>query len=420
MVINLVDTLNSILQSIIFVYVIDYCIEDKYKKNNIEKICSTIVVFLSMYILNYLFGNLSICVFIIHAFGIIFISCILYRKNIYSSLISYTLIYFFIAINVNIFGNLFFGYLKKLEVFKYEEILMVCVVYIPHFIMGILILKYIEKIKRIHNQILSIKPSIITIILVNFSLDFIIGFYFIFYKNEFEALKILLNINLMLFLAIIIIYFIKIDVKWHKILDLNKSLYDKNVELTTIQGGYAKEIEYMYDLYCMKRIDKIGEKLKNIINQNNVEADIKINEDNSLINNIVRKINNKDINLIIEDEGSVNNVKITEIELYRIISNIVNNAVKAMKGSGILIIKTYDVENFVVIIIENNGPKIKEENISRIFEPGFTTKNNAEENHGYGLSIVKELIEKNGGNIKLSSNDISTKFEITLPINHTY
>lgn len=112
--INLVDTLNSILQSILFIYIIDYCVEDKYKKNNIEKIGATIVVFLSMYILNYLFGNLSICVFIIHSLNIVVIGCLLYKKKFYSSLISYTIIYFLIAFNVNICGNLFFGFLKNL------------------------------------------------------------------------------------------------------------------------------------------------------------------------------------------------------------------------------------------------------------------------------------------------------------------
>ncbi|HBJ1648364.1 MULTISPECIES: ATP-binding protein [Clostridium] len=417
MVINLVDTLNSILQSIFFVYVIDYCIEDNYKKSNVEKVGAVIIIFLIMYIFNYLFGNLSICIFIVHVLEMIIINCILYRKKIYESLIIYTIIYFFIALNVNIFGNLFFGFLKKFILLRNMEILMVCVIYIPNFIMGFFILKYKEKIKNIHNQIVSIKPTITTLILMNFSMDFILAFYLIFYKNESEVLRNLLSISLMLFLGIIITYFINIDIKSHKILELNKNLYEKNIELKTVQASYSKEITYMQDLYCMKKIDKIGEKLKDIINKSNVEADIKLNENNTLINNIVRKIKYGGINVIVEDEGSLSNAKITEIELHRIISNIVNNAVKAMKETGILIIKTYDIKDYVVIIIENNGPKIEEDNISKIFEAGFTTKNNSEKNHGYGLSIVKELIEKYGGNLNLISNDISTKFEIRLPLN---
>ncbi|HBZ6637755.1 ATP-binding protein [Clostridium botulinum] len=417
MLINLVDALNSMLQAILFIYLIDYCIDDYQKKSTIQKITAIIVVFLIICIINYKFGNLSVCVFITHALEIFVINIILYRKNFYNSLIVNTIIYFFIALNVNIFGNLFFGFLKKFILLRNMEILMVCVIYIPNFIMGFFILKYKEKIKNIHNQIVSIKPTITTLILMNFSMDFILAFYLIFYKNESEVLRNLLSISLMLFLGIIITYFINIDIKSHKILELNKNLYEKNIELKTVQASYAKEITYMQDLYCMKKIDKIGEKLKDIINKSNVEADIKLNENNTLINNIVRKIKYGGINVIVEDEGSLSNAKITEIELHRIISNIVNNAVKAMKETGILIIKTYDIKDYVVIIIENNGPKIEEDNISKIFEAGFTTKNNSEKNHGYGLSIVKELIEKYGGNLNLISNDISTKFEIRLPLN---
>ncbi|WP_252214167.1 ATP-binding protein [Clostridium sp. VAP41] len=418
MLISIVDALNLILQAILFIYIIDYCVDDYYKKNTIEKMSAVIVIFLIICIINYKFGNLSVCVFIIHALEILVINVILYRKKFYDSLIANTIIYFFITLTVNIFGNLFFGFLKRLSVFKYEEILMVCVIYIPNFIMGFFILKYKAKIKKIYNQILSIKPTLTTLILINFSMDFILAFYLIFYKNESELLRNLLSISLLLFLGIIIAYFINIDIKSHKILDLNKNLYERKLELTIVQDSYAKEITYMYDLYCMKRIDKIGEKLKGIINKNNVEADFKLNENNNLINNIVKKIKSEDINIIIEDEGSINNAKITEIELYRIISNIVNNAVKAMNGSGILIIKTYDIKDYIIIIIENNGPKIEKENICKIFEAGFTTKNNIEKNHGYGLSIVKELIEKCGGNINLTSNDVSTKFEIKLPLNY--
>lgn len=412
--VNLFDIINSIFQSILFVFIIEYCLLNINRKKINKKII--LILLFNTLFWNRLFGNLSIGIFLNHI--ILFLIVISsYKENKISALVSCTIVYFLISLNVNIFGNLFFGYLNRISIFNNQEILMISIIYVPQIILGFLILKYKEKIKKIHNQILKINPTIGGIIIINLCMDFISAFYLIFYKNESELLRNLVSMTLTLFLGIIILYFINIDIKSHKILELNKNLYEKNTELTTIQGGYAKEITYMHDLYCMKRIDKIGEKLKDIINKNNVEADFKLNENNTLINNIVKKIKYEDINIIIEDEGSINNAKITEIELYRIISNIVNNAVKAMGKTGILIIKTYDIKDYVVIIIENNGPKIEEENICKIFEPGFTTKNNTENNHGYGLSIVKELIEKCGGNINLTSNDISTKFEIRLPLN---
>ena len=47
---------------------------------------------------------------------------------------------------------------------------------------------------------------------------------------------------------------------------------------------------------------------------------------------------------------------------------------------------------------------------------GFTTKNNTDKSHGYGLSIVKELIESYSGKIYVKSTDTATEFKIILPI----
>lgn len=423
MVINLADILNSILQSIIFIYIADYCMEDRYKKNNIEKIIATILIFLLVYLCNYLFGNLSISFFIIHALNIVFISCIFYRKQKYSALVIHTIIYFFIALNVNVFGNLFFGFLENRVMLKNTQLLMAVTIYIPQFIMGFLILKYKAKIKGIFNKIIVMKPSISTLILINFSLDYVLGFYLIFYKNESQILRNLLSISLTIFLGITVLYFLKIDFNSYKILELNRKLYKKNVELSAIQFEYSKKINYMHDLYLMNEIGKIGDQLKGIINKNNTMLDNKLTEENNtLIHSIAKKTNSNELNIIIEENGSIGKVMMTELELYRIISNIVNNAVKAMNGCGILIIRTYDLENNILIIIENNGPKIEKENIYKIFKPGFTTKNNSNKNHGYGLSIVKELIEKYNGTINLTSDENSTKFKITLPlkIDNTY
>ena len=68
------------------------------------------------------------------------------------------------------------------------------------------------------------------------------------------------------------------------------------------------------------------------------------------------------------------------------------------------------------IEIENNGPMIEEKDIIKIFEHGFTTKENSDRSHGYGLSIVKELIENNNGTIEVISTEFKTIFKIVLPV----
>ena len=102
--------------------------------------------------------------------------------------------------------------------------------------------------------------------------------------------------------------------------------------------------------------------------------------------------------------------------MQRIISNIVTNSVTAMNGRGIITIRTLYEINKVVMKIENNGPKIDKRVISKIFEAGFSTKSDSEENHGYGLAIVKEIIDKKSGKIELFSDSDRTEFKIIMPI----
>ncbi|MBE6047330.1 MAG: ATP-binding protein, partial [Clostridium sp.] len=47
-----------------------------------------------------------------------------------------------------------------------------------------------------------------------------------------------------------------------------------------------------------------------------------------------------------------------------------------------------------------------------IFKTGFTTKDNTEKGHGFGLSIVKELVEKYDGHINVASSEELTEFRI--------
>ena len=66
----------------------------------------------------------------------------------------------------------------------------------------------------------------------------------------------------------------------------------------------------------------------------------------------------------------------------------------------------------VNIIIKDNGRGIDESILGNIFSKGFTNK---EGQRGYGLWIVKTLIEKSGGTIRLSSNEGVT-WDISIPI----
>ncbi len=116
-------------------------------------------------------------------------------------------------------------------------------------------------------------------------------------------------------------------------------------------------------------------------------------------------------------------VKCTKQELLQIITNILTNAADALaevpKSDRILSITLKNEENrYISIRISNSGPPIPADLEEHIFEPFFTTKP-GEQGTGLGLYIVRQILQKAGGNIVLenATNDKKTvDFVMTIPL----
>ena len=167
----------------------------------------------------------------------------------------------------------------------------------------------------------------------------------------------------------------------------------------------------------MGKYDRLGESLKAIINgHNNIISEVEISDNNSMITMIINGINHKGINIMVDEQALLEDANMSEMEIQRVISNILKNSITAMNEKGLITIKTYYNINSVVIKIQNNGPKIEKKIIDKIFDVGFTTKNDKNKDHGFGLAIVKELVEKQGGKVTVTSNDSITEFIINIPL----
>ena len=103
-------------------------------------------------------------------------------------------------------------------------------------------------------------------------------------------------------------------------------------------------------------------------------------------------------------------------ELNQVWTNILDNAIAAMKGEGVITIRTRAKDDLVTVEIEDNGPGIPAEIQSRIFDPFYTTKAPGK-GTGLGLSAVYGIItEKHKGKIHLESVPGKTTFVISLPL----
>lgn len=407
------DVLTSILQDFFIAITIHKCLT-KQKKSKI--ILITILIFFISFYFTSKFGNLSLCVLITHLLTILAVALI-YKSRKKESIVAFSIAYCFLSLIIIIFSNIYFGFLKERVVESQQEIAQIITIYLTQITFITIFLKNIVKVKELYNQIISESRNVILLITTSFIVDIVVASKVIIYNNESKLLKNVVVLILCIYLIVMISYFARIKQRADEIFELNMVLDEKNKELRKIKHDYGAQISYLYGLHLMNRFDDLGIALKKIINNNDsISSAVEINKNNNVLLSLaMQPAIDKGIHVIIKDKCSLKKVDMTEMELYRIICNIVNNAVRAMDGQGIITAEIYEQIKNVVIKIENDGPKIPEEDLENIFNAGFTSKDNKNGNHGFGLSIVKELVESYRGNISVRSSDKSTEFKIVLP-----
>jgi signal transduction histidine kinase len=101
-------------------------------------------------------------------------------------------------------------------------------------------------------------------------------------------------------------------------------------------------------------------------------------------------------------------------DLNQVWTNLIDNAIDAMAGSGELVVRTAHEFGRLLVEIRDSGPGIPPEIQSRIFEPFFTTKP-VGEGTGLGLDTVYRIVNKHHGDVRVDSRPGKTSFQVRLP-----
>jgi two-component system NtrC family sensor kinase len=102
-------------------------------------------------------------------------------------------------------------------------------------------------------------------------------------------------------------------------------------------------------------------------------------------------------------------------QIQQVCMNLITNALHAMPNGGKLTVRTRKKGRWIHLDITDTGHGIAPENIDRIFDAFFTTKQ-TEHSAGLGLSISLHIIQNHHGKIDLKSKvDHGTTFTVTLP-----
>ncbi|QDP82947.1 cyclic nucleotide-binding domain-containing protein [Nocardia otitidiscaviarum] len=128
-----------------------------------------------------------------------------------------------------------------------------------------------------------------------------------------------------------------------------------------------------------------------------------------------RKIGD-DIEVVKEYDHTLPSVPCYAAELNQVWTNLIDNAIAAMRGRGTLTVRTYRENDCAVVEIGDTGPGVPDEIRHRIFEPFFTTKP-VGEGTGLGLDIsFRIVVNKHGGDIRVVSEPGDTRFIVRLPL----
>jgi PAS domain S-box-containing protein len=119
---------------------------------------------------------------------------------------------------------------------------------------------------------------------------------------------------------------------------------------------------------------------------------------------------------VIRNYGDVPPIACYPGRLNQVFLNILINAKHAIKGKGEITITTFTKNNRINIAIKDTGVGIAEENLKRLFDPGFTTKG-VGVGTGLGLSICYQIIQDHLGEILVESEvGKGTVFTVILPL----
>lgn len=139
-----------------------------------------------------------------------------------------------------------------------------------------------------------------------------------------------------------------------------------------------------------------------------------------LIQNCINEIKHfachKNIEIIFEIKNKNVEILADIIQLRRVISNLLNNALNYSFENSCLYIKIDKESDIMIFEFENSGPEITDDVKKHIFEKYFSS---SKIGTGLGLYFSRKIIEAHDGKIYLNAKGTSNKFIFEIPINNS-
>ncbi len=180
------------------------------------------------------------------------------------------------------------------------------------------------------------------------------------------------------------------------------------------------QLELLKDKETSTKMSKDINEMENMLNDYLQFAKTQVKETTESVNlskilsSIKEKIKNKNFELLIENEITLNGRKNA---LERCFSNIIHNGLTY--GNKVQVTVQKSSNRAAIIKIDDNGPGIPQEHYRNVFKPFFRLDRSRSLNKsgvGLGLAIVEDIVHSHGGNIQLSKSILNgLQVKISLP-----
>lgn len=143
---------------------------------------------------------------------------------------------------------------------------------------------------------------------------------------------------------------------------------------------------------------------------------VQLNDLNKIVESVVSLVENQantqSVKIEKDLQKNLPEVSVDSEQIKQVLLNLVINSLQAMPSGGLLLLRTFEKDDFCIIEVEDTGGGIDEKVLPKIFDPFFTTK---EKGVGLGLSIAHKIADQHDGNLSATSYNGATAFSLKLP-----
>ena len=236
-------------------------------------------------------------------------------------------------------------------------------------------------------------------------------------KNIYLLLLVILSVVLLACLVMLIRSYIRLLKRNKALIESIENLGALNDRLRMDRHDYLNHLQVVYGLMELEEYDEMNSYLRKVYKEL-LKTGKAIKTSKAAINALLAakfaECEAKDIEMVIEVKSDLKDIRIEDWELCKVLSNLTDNAIRALEDSGIpekmVRINIQETKDKYIFEVENNGPQIPDDIKDHIFKKGFTTKKG--EGHGMGLAIVSKILEDSDGDIKVETEEGKTVFTV--------